>query len=165
MPGLMPAIDADVDDRAAFAHAPCCHLRTDHDAVQVDGHDAIEVPQVVAHEPSEGGRDPGVVDHDVQGAEALDRDVHRSLDAAGVRHIRVAECGDITRPATKSLPASSSRSAMTTRAPSSTNTSAMATTETVRAFGDDSDFAIELFAHVATVPSNSRCNAWSPRSM
>ena len=58
---------------------------------------AVEVGEVVLDEAVELAADPGVVEHDVEAAELLDREVDRCLHVVGVAHVdplerdRVAE--------------------------------------------------------------------------
>ncbi len=62
-------------------------LRADDDTEQVDVHDPLEVLEVVGQESLESAPDPGVVEHDVQAAEAFDRDVDERLHLIGVAHV------------------------------------------------------------------------------
>ena len=78
-----------VDDRTAavILHVARRPLRADDDAEQVDVHDPLEVVEVVGQESLESAADPGVVEHDVQPAEAFDRDVDECLHLIGVAHV------------------------------------------------------------------------------
>ena len=90
-----------VHDRAAalLGHAPRRPLRAEHDALEVDTDDGVEVGEVVVDEAVELAADPRVVEHDVEAAELLDREVDRRLHVVGVAHVdalerdRVAQLG------------------------------------------------------------------------
>ena len=78
-----------VDDRTAtvILHVARRPLRAEDDTEQVDVHDPLEVVEIVGQESLESAADPGVVEHDVQPAEALDRDVDECLHLIGVAHV------------------------------------------------------------------------------
>ena len=78
-----------VEEVAALGHRPGRPLGAHHDAVEVDGDDALEVTQVILHQAPERPRDPGVVDHHVQPAELLLGPVDGRLHAVGVGHVGV----------------------------------------------------------------------------
>src|SRR5262249_410008 len=80
-----------VDDRAALTAPACGLLRADHHAIQIDLHDAMEVTQIVVHEPPERRRDAGVVDHHVERAEPVDSAFDDGPHAVDIGDVRVLE--------------------------------------------------------------------------
>ena len=79
MPALMAAIDALLMIEPppwSFMYRP--QLRADDHPEEVHVHDAGEVFEIVRQEPLQRAADPGVVEHDVEPAEALDREVDQA---------------------------------------------------------------------------------------
>ena len=72
--------------RAARWHA-------DHHAEDVHAHHAVEVGEVVVEEAAAPAADPGVVAHDVEPAELLDREVDDRLHLVGVGDVGLLERG------------------------------------------------------------------------
>ena len=66
-------------------------LGADHDPVEIDGDHAIEVAEIVVHQPAERAGDAGVVHHRIQRPEALLRVVDRRLHARGIGDVGVEE--------------------------------------------------------------------------
>ena len=61
-------------------------------AEQIDRHDLVKIGEVVVEEAAvHRARHPGVVDHDVQAAEALDGRRHQPADLVDVGHVGVDE--------------------------------------------------------------------------
>ena len=75
-----------VDDGPATVcrHVPGGALAADDDAPEVHRHHPLVVGEVVVEEACEPAADAGVVDHHVQPAEALDREVDEPLHVVGV---------------------------------------------------------------------------------
>ena len=99
---------------------------------------------------------PGVVEHHVEPAEVLDREVD---ERPGPRRRRRRRCAG-TRPRRRASPrpphpARRSTSAMTTCAPSATNSSAVARPIPLGAARDDRHLAGELVAHAHRTPHRS----------
>ena len=80
---------------AVVLHVAAGALGADDHAEEVHVHDAGEVLEVVGQEPLERAPDAGVVEHDVQAAEAVDREVHQGLHLLGVAHVRLLEGGGL----------------------------------------------------------------------
>ena len=93
-PALIPPIDVvlTMAPPPCVGHVPGRALAADHHAEDVHGHDPVEVGEVVVEEALERTADAGVVAHDVQAAEALDREVDDGLDL-----VRVADVGLLER--------------------------------------------------------------------
>ena len=72
-------------------HVPRRALTSDHDAEQVDGHNPVEVRQIVAQEAPEGTGYAGVVEHDVEPAELGHGEVDHPLDLLGVGDVGLFE--------------------------------------------------------------------------
>ena len=90
-------------------------------------------------------RDPGVVAHDVQAAELLDREVDGAWTCVGVGDVGLLErdrVAELRRQALRRR--SASTSAMTTSAPSSTKRSTIAAADAAGTAGDDRDLPGEL---------------------
>ena len=68
-------------------------LGADDDAEEVHAHDPGEVLEVVGQEPLERAADPGVVEHDVEAAEAVDGEVDQRLHLVRVADIGLLEGG------------------------------------------------------------------------
>ena len=138
------------------AHRPGRPLRPDHDAVQVDCHDAVEVPEVVIHQSAGRAGDPGVVHHHVQLAELLLSVLDRVLHAVRVGDVGVNERrglaqyvhqfdGGLIVDVGDDDPSAFLDEHLGDR-PS----------DAVRATGDDRDLPRELIAHVSPIP---RCSS------
>ena len=69
---------------------------------------------------------PGVVEHDVEAAETVDREVHERLHLLRIADVGLLEGGGLADALATSSPPSASMSAMTTLAPSATSSSAVA---------------------------------------
>ena len=87
-----------VDDRATAVvlHVPRRALGADDHPEEVHVHDPREVLEVVRQEPLERAPDPGVVEHDVEAAEAVDGEVDQCLHLIRIAHIGLPEGGRIT---------------------------------------------------------------------
>src|SRR5262249_8925563 len=86
----------DVDDGTALAHATRRLLRSHHDPVEINAHDALGVSEVVLPQPPTRRRYTRVVQHQVERADTLGRELHRLLDASDHGHIGMYECGGVT---------------------------------------------------------------------
>ena len=80
-----------IDASAVVLHVARCPLGAGDDAEEVDVHDAGEVGEVVWQESFELAADAGVVEHDVQTAEAVDGVVDQRLNLVCVAHIGLLE--------------------------------------------------------------------------
>ena len=72
-------------------HVPCRTLRADDHPEEIDVHDAGEVLEIVRQEPLERAPDTRIVEHDVEPAEALDREVDQGLHLVRITHIGLLE--------------------------------------------------------------------------
>ncbi len=101
-------------------HVPRGVSRAGHHGPQVDRHDLVEVREVVVEQTAvHRARHPGVVDHDVQAAEPLDRRRHQAADLVEFGHVGLDESARRRRcPSASAAPASRSTSAISTLAPS-----------------------------------------------
>jgi len=87
----------DADDRAPAVrrHVPRRPLAAGHHAEEVDGHDPLEVPQVVTEEAAGRSGDAGVVHHHVEPAEGGHREVDDRLELVGGGDVGALECGGL----------------------------------------------------------------------
>ena len=81
-------------------HVPGRLSRADHHSEQVDRHDAVKIAEVFLEQPRvASARNPGVVEHDVQPAEGLDREGDELSNLRQLRDVGLLE-GDL-RPAAR----------------------------------------------------------------
>ena len=76
-------------------HVAAGALRTDDHPEEIDVHDAGEVLEVVGQESLERAPNSGVVEHDVQAPELVDREVDQRLHLLGIAHVSPLEGGGL----------------------------------------------------------------------
>ena len=83
-----------IDPPPCVPHVPRGVPRAGHHGPHIDRHDLLEVREVVIEEAAvHRAGHPGVVDHHVQAAEALDRRRHQAADLVEFGHVGLDEVG------------------------------------------------------------------------